>query len=133
MRRLSKNKNLNDVLTLQQLLLWEATNGMLGQKPTQVSEIPYIERMKLLTAMQNSVLIANKVDPKKQTSGLSELRDMMIDKDEESLGDLGGEIGDGSTENKHGRIKPATANGTTAYFEAASADDTDGETGPIIQ
>ena len=130
MRRLSKNKNLNNVLLFQEMLLWETTGGELGQKPKNISDIPYVERLKLLTIMQNSALIANKVDPKTQQSGLSELRDMLRDDGPTEV------IGDGGTKNPDGRIK-SPPNGSAAAIFAAAAEsanyDAEGNELPALQ
>ena len=139
MKKISKNKQLNDVLQLQQFLLWEASGGKLGSKPDSFSEIPFVERMKFLTIMQNSALIANKIDPKKDTSGLSELRSMMNDpEDVVSLEDGKGEnsVGD---KNPSRANKPTIANGhgTAASIFAAAAEsanyDADGDELPPLQ
>lgn len=85
MKRLSRNKSLNNVLQFGEMLLFEASGGVLGQKVEATSEIPFTERMKLFTALQDSVLLKHKVDPKKDSSGLSDLREMLKDDEEKSV------------------------------------------------
>lgn len=101
MRKFSKNKLLNDTLHFQQMLLWEVTGGALGQENKSASAVPFVEKLKLLNTMQDSVLLTHKVEPKKQTSGLESLRDMMRDSEDETPSEMpfavdkGDEVNDG--------------------------------------
>lgn len=118
MKKLSKNKQLNDVLQLQQFLLYEASGGKLGVKSDVSSDIPFVERLKFLTALQNSALIANKVEPLSNKSGLADLRDML--KDDEEKGEVpsvvnNGEMSDDDTAPISSRGKPSR-NGSTALI-----------------
>jgi len=84
MRRLSKNKHLNDTLLFGSMLLFDATGGVLGEplkgKEASVKvDLPFAEKLKLFAALQDSVLLTHKVDPKKENSGMEDLRDLMND------------------------------------------------------
>jgi hypothetical protein len=133
MKRLSKNKQLNDVLQLQQFLLYEVSGGKLGVKLDASSDIPFVERMKFLTIMQNSALIANKVDPRKEQSGLADLRNMLKD-DEDSSGAIGENSGSAAHSNRGAKSSPAGSDAAAAIFKAAAESanyDSDGEPGPL--
>lgn len=124
MRKLSKNKLLNDTLHFQQMLLWEVTGGALGQENKSASTVPFVEKLKLLNTMQDSVLLTHKVEPKKQTSGLESLRDMMRDSEDETPSEMpfavdkGDEV-NGSRETKGGG-KRANCSATAPIFEDAA-------------
>ena len=115
MRRISKDKCLNDTLMFASMLLFEATGGVLGDKvesktPPSEEQIPFTEKLRLLTALQDSVLLKHKVDPKKDTSGLSEMRSML----------------NGSREDKRGANTFASVAANAATFTASTDDDEDG-------